>query len=84
MSEFIGFAYYAEIPSVFFNVQRVGPSTGMPTRTQQGDVMLTMTLLLMSGKTGRADEVLAALGLDPLAAHIHRTLITLALPEPKS
>lgn len=40
MSEFIGFAYYAEIPSVFFNVQRVGPSTGMPTRTQQCDVLL--------------------------------------------
>ena len=40
MSEFIGFSYYAEIPSVFINVQRVGPSTGMPTRTQQGDVML--------------------------------------------
>ena len=40
MSEFIGFAYYAEIPSVFFDVQRVGPSTGLPTRTQQCDVML--------------------------------------------
>ena len=40
MSEFIGFAYYAEIPSVFINVQRVGPSTGMPTRTQQSDTML--------------------------------------------
>ena len=40
MSEFIGLAYYAEIPSVFFNVQRTGPSTGMPTRTQQGDLML--------------------------------------------
>ena len=40
MSEFIGFAYYAEIPSVFFDVQRVGPSTGMPTRTQQCDLML--------------------------------------------
>jgi 2-oxoglutarate ferredoxin oxidoreductase subunit alpha len=40
MSEFIGFAYYAEIPSVFFNIQRVGPSTGMPTRTQQCDVMM--------------------------------------------
>ncbi len=38
MSEFIGLAYYAEIPSVFFDVQRVGPSTGMPTRTQQGDI----------------------------------------------
>jgi 2-oxoglutarate ferredoxin oxidoreductase subunit alpha len=40
MSEFIGFAYYAEIPTVFIDVQRVGPSTGMPTRTQQCDTML--------------------------------------------
>jgi len=40
MSEFIGLAYYAEVPSVFFDVQRTGPSTGMPTRTQQGDIML--------------------------------------------
>jgi 2-oxoglutarate ferredoxin oxidoreductase subunit alpha len=40
MSEFIGYAYYAEIPSVFIDVQRVGPSTGMPTRTQQCDIML--------------------------------------------
>lgn len=39
MSEFIGYAYYAEIPSVFFDIQRVGPSTGMPTRTQQCDLM---------------------------------------------
>jgi 2-oxoglutarate ferredoxin oxidoreductase subunit alpha len=39
MSEFIGFAYYAEIPAVIFNVQRVGPSTGMPTRTQQCDIL---------------------------------------------
>lgn len=40
MSEFIGFGYYAEIPAVFFDIQRVGPSTGMPTRTQQCDLML--------------------------------------------
>ena len=40
MSEFIGFAYYAEIPSVFIDIQRVGPSTGMPTRTQQCDLLL--------------------------------------------
>lgn len=40
MSEFIGLAYYAEIPSVFFDIQRTGPSTGMPTRTQQGDIMM--------------------------------------------
>jgi 2-oxoglutarate ferredoxin oxidoreductase subunit alpha len=39
MSEFIGLAYYAEIPTVVFDVQRTGPSTGMPTRTQQGDLM---------------------------------------------
>ena len=40
MTEFIGLAYYAEVPSVFFNIERVGPSTGMPTRTQQGDILL--------------------------------------------
>jgi 2-oxoglutarate/2-oxoacid ferredoxin oxidoreductase subunit alpha len=40
MSEFVGLAYYAEIPAVIFDVQRTGPSTGMPTRTQQGDLML--------------------------------------------
>jgi 2-oxoglutarate ferredoxin oxidoreductase subunit alpha len=39
MNEFIGLAYYTEIPSVFVDVQRTGPSTGMPTRTQQGDLM---------------------------------------------
>ncbi len=37
MNEFLGMAYYAEIPAVIFDVQRAGPSTGMPTRTQQGD-----------------------------------------------
>jgi 2-oxoglutarate/2-oxoacid ferredoxin oxidoreductase subunit alpha len=41
MSEFIGLAYYAEVPAVFFDVQRTGPSTGMPTRTQQSDILLT-------------------------------------------
>jgi 2-oxoglutarate/2-oxoacid ferredoxin oxidoreductase subunit alpha len=40
MTEFIGLAYYAEVPAVIFDVQRTGPSTGMPTRTQQGDLML--------------------------------------------
>jgi len=40
MSEFIGLAYFAEIPAVIFDVQRSGPSTGMPTRTQQSDVMI--------------------------------------------
>src|ERR1019366_677997 len=41
MSEFAGFAYYAEIPAVVFDVQRVGPSTGLPTRTAQGDILST-------------------------------------------
>ena len=39
MSEFLGFGYYAELPAVVFNVQRTGPSTGMPTRTQQSDLL---------------------------------------------
>ncbi len=39
MQEFLGLAYFAEIPAVIFDVQRAGPSTGMPTRTQQCDVM---------------------------------------------
>lgn len=39
MSEFLGLAYFAEIPAVLFDIQRAGPSTGMPTRTQQSDLM---------------------------------------------
>jgi 2-oxoglutarate ferredoxin oxidoreductase subunit alpha len=39
MNELLGFAYYAEIPAVIIDVERVGPSTGMPTRTQQGDLL---------------------------------------------
>jgi 2-oxoglutarate/2-oxoacid ferredoxin oxidoreductase subunit alpha len=39
MNELIGLAYYAEIPAVIIDVERVGPSTGMPTRTQQGDLL---------------------------------------------
>tara|TARA_R110002110_G_scaffold66978_1_gene183048 strand:+ start:147854 stop:149719 length:1866 start_codon:yes stop_codon:yes gene_type:complete len=41
MSEFLGLAYFAEIPTVLFDVQRAGPSTGMPTRTQQSDILST-------------------------------------------
>jgi 2-oxoglutarate/2-oxoacid ferredoxin oxidoreductase subunit alpha len=44
MSEFAGLAYYAETPAVIFDVQRVGPSTGLPTRTAQGDVLMTAFL----------------------------------------
>ncbi|HEX4023983.1 MAG TPA: 2-oxoacid:acceptor oxidoreductase subunit alpha [Steroidobacteraceae bacterium] len=39
MQEFLGLAYYAEVPAVLFDIQRVGPSTGMPTRTQQCDIL---------------------------------------------
>ncbi|HEV7266967.1 MAG TPA: 2-oxoacid:acceptor oxidoreductase subunit alpha [Falsiroseomonas sp.] len=39
MAEFVGLAYFAEIPAVIFDVQRAGPSTGMPTRTQQADIL---------------------------------------------
>jgi 2-oxoglutarate ferredoxin oxidoreductase subunit alpha len=44
MSEFAGLAYYAEAPAVIFDVQRVGPSTGLPTRTAQGDLLMTAFL----------------------------------------
>ena len=40
MQEFLGLAYFAEVPAVIFDVQRGGPSTGMPTRTQQSDVLI--------------------------------------------
>ncbi len=39
MAEFVGLGYYAEIPGVIFDIQRVGPSTGLPTRTMQGDIL---------------------------------------------
>ena len=49
MSEFAGLAYYAEVPGVIFDIQRVGPSTGLPTRTSQGDML--STALLSHGDT---------------------------------
>ncbi|MGE5358283.1 MAG: 2-oxoacid:acceptor oxidoreductase subunit alpha [Bacteroidales bacterium] len=44
MSEFTGLGYYAEVPAVIFDIQRVGPSTGLPTRTAQGDILSTAYL----------------------------------------
>ncbi|MDZ4677489.1 MAG: 2-oxoacid:acceptor oxidoreductase subunit alpha [Oligoflexia bacterium] len=44
MAEFTGFGYFTEIPTVIFDIQRVGPSTGLPTRTAQGDVDFTYRL----------------------------------------
>ena len=49
MSEFVGLGYYAEVPAVIYDVQRVGPSTGLPTRTMQGDLL--STALLSHGDT---------------------------------
>lgn len=49
MSEFAGLSYYAEVPAVVFDIQRVGPSTGLPTRTAQGD--LTFTAVNSHGDT---------------------------------
>jgi 2-oxoglutarate/2-oxoacid ferredoxin oxidoreductase subunit alpha len=44
MAEYVGYGYYAEIPGVIFDVQRAGPSTGLPTRTMQGDVASAYSL----------------------------------------
>jgi 2-oxoglutarate/2-oxoacid ferredoxin oxidoreductase subunit alpha len=44
MAEFAGLAYYAEVPGVVFDIQRVGPSTGLPTRTSQQDILKIATL----------------------------------------
>ena len=44
MGEFAGLAYYAEVPVVIFDIQRIGPSTGLPTRTSQGDISFAYTL----------------------------------------
>ncbi len=49
MTEYAGLAYFAEVPMVVWNVQRVGPSTGLPTRTAQGD--LTFTYFMGHGDT---------------------------------
>jgi 2-oxoglutarate ferredoxin oxidoreductase subunit alpha len=65
MSEFAGLAYYAEIPAVVFDIQRVGPSTGLPTRTAQGDILSTAVnshgdtrhVLLFPGSVGECYEM---------------------------
>jgi 2-oxoglutarate ferredoxin oxidoreductase subunit alpha len=49
MSEFAGLAYFAEIPAVVWDIQRIGPSTGLPTRTSQGDIL--STFLVSHGDT---------------------------------
>jgi len=71
MSEFLGLAYFAEVPCVLFDVQRGGPSTGMPTRTQQSDILAaayashgdTRHVLLFPATSAECFEM-AALSLD--------------------
>ena len=68
MSEFLGLAYFAEIPVVLVDVQRAGPSTGMPTRTQQSDILFaayashgdTKQVLLIPGTPKEAFDMAAA------------------------
>jgi 2-oxoglutarate ferredoxin oxidoreductase subunit alpha len=67
MNEFLGLAYFAEIPTVLIDVQRTGPSTGMPTRTQQSDILLaafashgdTKHVLLFPASPGECFEMTA-------------------------
>ncbi len=64
MSEFIGLSYFSEVPGVIWDVNRVGPSTGLPTRTQQGDLTLlyeashgdTQHIVLIPGTVGECFE----------------------------
>jgi 2-oxoglutarate ferredoxin oxidoreductase subunit alpha len=68
MAEFCGLGYYAEIPGVIINVQRTGPSTGMPTRTQQADLLSaaflshgdTKHILLLPGSVKECFELTMA------------------------
>ena len=84
MSEFLGLAYFAEIPAVLFDIQRAGPSTGMPTRTQQGDLLSaayashgdTKHLLLFPSTPGESFE-LAATAFD-LADRLQTPVIVLS------
>jgi 2-oxoglutarate ferredoxin oxidoreductase subunit alpha len=64
MTEFAGLAYYAEVPVVIWDVQRIGPSTGLPTRTSQGDLTFThfmghgdtQTIILLPGDVSECFE----------------------------
>ncbi len=83
MNEFIGLSYYAEIPAVIFDVQRGGPSTGMPTRTQQADLLLaayashgdTKHVMLIPGDPGECFSM-SALAFD-LADRLQTTVFVM-------
>ena len=53
MTEYAGFAYFAEVPAVIWDIQRMGPSTGLPTRTSQGDILMAYYLGLLSSQPQR-------------------------------
>jgi 2-oxoglutarate/2-oxoacid ferredoxin oxidoreductase subunit alpha len=83
MNEFLGLAYFAEIPTVLFDVQRTGPSTGMPTRTQQSDITLAAYAshgdtkqILLFPSTPKECFDLAAEAFD-LAEHIQAPVIVM-------
>ena len=59
MSEFVGLGYFAEIPAVIIDVQRVGPSTGLPTRTMQGDMLTNAIALARRHQASGAAAVIA-------------------------
>jgi 2-oxoglutarate ferredoxin oxidoreductase subunit alpha len=83
MQEFVGLSYFAEIPAVIFDVQRGGPSTGMPTRTQQADILLaayashgdTKHVLLLPADPGECFEM-GALAFD-LADRLQTTIFVM-------
>jgi len=83
MTEFVGLSYFAEVPAVIFDVQRGGPSTGMPTRTQQADILAaayaahgdTKHPLLFPAEPGECFEM-AALAFD-LADRLQTTIFVM-------
>ncbi|MBV8797989.1 MAG: 2-oxoacid:acceptor oxidoreductase family protein, partial [Hyphomicrobiales bacterium] len=83
MQEFVGLAYFAEVPAVIFDIQRGGPSTGMPTRTQQSDLLSaayashgdTKQILLFPADPGESFEF-AALSFD-LADHLQTPIFVM-------
>jgi len=83
MSEFVGLSYYAEVPAVIFDVQRVGPSTGLPTRTAQGDILMaalnshgdTKHVVLVPGSAEESYEM--ALQAFDLAERLQTTIFVL-------
>ena len=87
MSELLGLAYYTEIPAVIIDVQRAGPSTGMPTRTQQGDLLAcayashgdTKHLLLFPANPAECFDF--AVKAFDLAEHFQTPVIMLSRPR---